>query len=247
MSGARRALVLAALLLAACAEPEEGLTVLAASSLTEALGTIEGDLERASPPLSLSSTFAGSQVLRLQIEQGAPADVFLSADEAHVDALLRAGLVVEPVLFAHNELVVIVPPSNPAGIESLEDLPRARRLVIGDASVPVGRYTRAMLARAGLADAVLPNVVSEESNVRLVRAKVELGEADAAVVYRTDAAGSPHLRVIPIPEASSVRADYHAAIVAASPRRALARRFLEHLTSEAGQRALEAHGLSPHR
>ncbi len=182
MSGARRALALAGLLLAACAEPEENLTVLAASSLTEALGTIEGDLERASPALSLSTTFAGSQVLRLQIEQGAPADVFLSADEAHVDALLRAGLVVEPVLFAHNELVVIVPPSNPAGIESLEDLPRARRLVIGDASVPVGRYTRAMLARAGLADAVLPNVVSEESNVRLVRAKVELGEADAAVV-----------------------------------------------------------------
>lgn len=246
-----------AVLLAACgdasADDPERLTVLAASSLTDAIGAIEAGFEEASPGAEVSASFAGSQVLRLQIEQGAPADVFVSADEAHMDVLVSAGLVVERALLAHNELVIIVPLDNPAAIESFADLPRARRVVIGDANVPVGRYTRAMLSRAAerfgaeLESEVLAHVVSEESNVRLVRTKVELGEADAAVVYRSDAASSDRVRVIAVPADVNVRADYHIGVVAASARPLLARRFVEHALGDRGQRVLSAHGFVPRR
>ncbi len=240
-----RALVVA-LLLAGCGEPPE-LSIFAASSTAEALAELEGDFERAHPDVDVRASFAGSQVLRLQIEQGAPADLFVSADREHVEALARAGLVAEDAVLAHNELVIIVPPENPAGIESFSDLPRARRLVIGDASVPVGRYTRAVLRSAGArfeAD-VLARVVSEESNVRLVRAKVELGEADAAIVYRTDAIASEGVRVVPIPAERNVRADYWVALVSASERKALAREWIALARGEQGARVLEEHGFTP--
>lgn len=240
-----------AIVLAACgraaSDDRERLTVLAASSLTE----VVGDLERADPELDVVASFAGSHVLRLQIERGAPADVFVSADEEHVEALVRAGLADRGEVLAHNELAVIVPLDNPAGIESFEDLSRAERIVLGDRRSPIGRRSRELLARVGarlspeFELAVLARVVSEEGNVRLVRAKVELGEADAAIVYRTNV--SERVRAIPIPDELNVRATYRAAVVTASPRRALARRWIALARSEAGQRAFAARGFVPVR
>jgi len=237
--------VLLALLCAGCGDDgasDATLRVFAASSLTDAFGALEREYERAHPHVDVSPSFAGSQILRLQIEQGAPADVFASADRAHMDALAEGGHVADAEVFAHNALVVIVPPDNPARIERFEDLPRAERLVLGDPNVPVGRYAREMLSRTDFGDAVLARVASEEPNVRLVRAKVELGEADAAIVYRTDA--TDRVRVIEIPEPPNVRADYHVGVVTRSDRRALARDWIDFLQSEAGRRTLTAHGFS---
>ena len=163
----------------------ETISVYAASSLTELFEALESSFEASHPSTDVALNFAGSQVLRLQIEQGAPADVFASADLRHMDALVTSGRIAAPRVFAHNELVLIVPLDNPAGLESFSDLPRATRLVVGSQAGPVGSYTRAVLAAAGtqlgeeFEATVTGNIVSEESNVRGVRAKVELGEADA--------------------------------------------------------------------
>jgi len=158
-----------------------------------------------------------------------------------MDALAEAGRVVDPNTFASNRLVVIVPEGDHA-LASFEDLPQASRIVIGTQDVPVGRYTRAMLERVGasFATSVLAKVVSEESNVRLVRAKVELGEADAAVVYRTDV--SDRVRAIDVPAGYDVPIQYPIAAVrdAAHPEAAAA--FVAHVRSPAGQAVLRRHG-----
>jgi molybdate transport system substrate-binding protein len=166
------------------------LQVFAASSLTEVFEDLARGFEAAQPTIAVQLTLGGSQALRLQIEQGADVDVFASADERHMVALIEIGDVEESLVFARNDLVVIVPLDDPAGIETFADLPRAMRIVIGAESVPVGAYTRTVLAHAGerfgeaFSTTVWDHVVSEESNVRLVRAKVELGEADAAPTPR---------------------------------------------------------------
>ncbi|MGD2045636.1 MAG: molybdate ABC transporter substrate-binding protein [Gemmatimonadota bacterium] len=210
--------IAAGLLLGACScgagSERATLSVYAASSLTEAFTELAETFMGTHPGVRVEMTFSGSQVLRVQIEEGAPADVFASADAEHVEALIGEGLMDEARVFAYNELVIVVPPDNPADIESFEDLPRAERIVLGTPAVPVGRYARETLAaadsviRPGFSADVLAHVVSEESNVRLARSKVELGEADAAVVYRTDAAASDRVRMIPIPASVNVRADY---------------------------------------
>lgn len=218
------ALALVALALGGCGRGtrdgsgRHSVVVYAASSLTETFQALGSEFEREHPDVALEFNFAGSQVLRLQIEQGAPADVFASADAEHMRALSDADLVGEATLFAHNELALIVPTANPAGLERFEDLPRASRIVLADTNAPIGRYTREVLARAGtdFESAVLAHLVSQENNVRLVRAKVELGEADAAIVYRTDAAGGSGVRLLAIPEEVNVRADYFIAAVTRS-------------------------------
>lgn len=226
------------------------LSIFAASSLTEAFEALEIKFEERHPEIDARMTFAGSQVLRLQLEQGAAADVFASANEDHMRALVDAGLVSESRTFAYNELAVIVPTDNPAEVRSFADLPRATRLVLGTSNVPVGIYARRALQKArtefgdGFVTQVLSHVVSEESNVRLVRAKVELGEANAAIVYRTDAASSKRVRAVPIPSAINVRASYPIAIVTHSLREPAARRFVEFVLSEFGQKILLEHGLS---
>ena len=224
------------------------LTVFAASSLTEAARDLEGRFEAKNEDVDVVIALAGSQILRLQVEQGAPADVFVSADASHMEALVRRGFVGANETLAHNELVLIVPLSNPAGIEAFEDLPRARRVVIGVPNVPIGNYTRQALSKADVRFGgdfqarVLERVVSEESNVRLVRAKVELGEADAAIVYRTDATESTGVRVVPIPDEVNVLAEYRAGVVADSPQKRLARAWIDYMTSDSGRQALAEHG-----
>ncbi len=226
------------------------LQVLAASSLTEGFTALAQAFERAHPGARVALTFAGSQVLRLQIEQGAPADVFASANPAHLDALVAGGQAQAPRTFARNGLVIIVPPGNPAQVHSLADLARAQRLVLGTPEVPVGRYARQVLAKAdarlgaGFADRVLARVVSAESNVRLVRAKVAMGEADAALVYRTDAVGAG-VTAIPLPDAVNVQARYPQAVLTGARSPALAQQWVDFVGSPAGQAILATHGFLP--
>ena len=248
----RRAAVAAvlAVVLAACESPPESgtLSVYAASSLTEAFSEIETVFEAAHADIDVSVTYAGSQILRLQIEQGAPADVFASANPEHMQALVDSGLVAESRVFVRNELVVIVPLDNPAGIESLEDLPEASRVVLGTRNVPVGRYTRDVLRLAapmlgeGFEATVLSRVVSEETNVRLARAKVELGEADAAIVYRTDAGSSDRVRIVEIPSEFNVIADYPIGALRRTTVPATAEAWVGLLMSPEGRTVLARHG-----
>ncbi|MCA9692933.1 MAG: molybdate ABC transporter substrate-binding protein [Myxococcales bacterium] len=242
-------LIALALSLVGCKRGEdargEALAVYAATSLTEAFTDLERSFEAAHPGVDVIVTFAGSQVLRLQIEQGAAADVYASANLEHMGALVDAGLVEGSEAFAHNELVVIVPRDNPANITRFDELPRASRVVIGASTVPVGVYTRALLGRAGPAfsAAVMARVVSEEANVRLVRAKVELGEVDAAIVYRTDAIASTEVTIIDVPADLNVRADYHIAPLTRATKPTLARQFIAHVRGP-GSAALERRGFS---
>lgn len=224
------------------------LRVFAASSLTEPFQEMARSLEASRPGMAVSLQFAGSQVLALQIEHGAHADVFASADPSHMRRLVEAGWVSDRGTFAINELALIVPLDNPAHIEGLADLPRARRIVIGTESVPVGAYARLLLRAAAarwgqeFASDVLARVVSEEVNVRLVRAKVELGEADAALVYRTDAAASRRVRSVPIPADLNVAAEYSIGVVETSDRKAHADAWLDLVFSDRGRGILERHG-----
>jgi len=239
---------LAVVLALGCSDEEarEPLVVFAASSLTEAFGELERAYEAAHPAVDVQLTFAGSQVLRLQIEQGAPADVFASADPSHLEALRSAGAVQSPAPFAASGLALIVSADSP--IERFEDLDRAERLVVGAPTVPVGRYTRELLERAeathgaAFVQRIGANVVSEESNVRLVRTKVALGEADAAIVYRTEIGD---LRSVPIPPELDVRATYAVAATSDAVPRRRARAFVAFVRSPAGQAILEAHGFRP--
>ncbi len=237
-----RSLALALVLAATSADARE-LTVYAASSLREIFTDLGHELEARTPGLTVRLNFAGSQELRTQIDHGAPADVFASADARHM-----AGLEVTPRGFARNEPVVVVPRDNPAGIKSFADLPKARRLVIGAAEVPIGAYTLQILDRAGRAfrDRVLARVVSRELNVRQVLAKVVLGEADAAVVYRTDArAAGDKVEVIAIPGELNVVASYLVAALPGAGEPKLAQAFIELLLAPDGQRRLAAAGFAP--
>ena len=224
------------------------LAVFAASSLKEAFAELEQGFEQSQPGVDAQLSFAGSQVLRLQIEQGATADVFASANERHMQALLDADHVSQSRTFARNELVVIVPKSNPAGIERFDGLGKATRIVIGSDNVPVGIYTRQVLQHASselgneLVARVQSRIVSEESNARLVRAKIEMGEADAAVVYRTDAASSDRVRALPIPDTLNVRASYPIGALTRSRHATEAYQFIDYVLSQQGRRVLSRHG-----
>jgi molybdate transport system substrate-binding protein len=237
--------------LLACASEapdREVLRVFAASSLTEVFQDLEASFEETHPKADIQLSFAGSQVLRVQLEHGARADVFASANRDHLQALSAAGLAGEAEVFAHNGIALVAPQDNPADIHSLEDLPGATRIVLGTPEVPVGRYARDLLARAtktlgeDFADRVMARVVSLESNTRLVRAKVIMGEADAALLYETDALGAPSLHRVSMPAGLDVRVSCAAAVLADTPRRPLAEAWLDHLRSPAGRKALTGRG-----
>jgi len=222
--------------------------VFSASSLREAFRELESAFEAEHPAVDVVPVFAGSQVLRVQIEQGAHADVFASASPGHVEALVATGRAEPGRVFARNRLAVLVPEDNPAGIESFEDLPRSRRLVLGTEHVPVGQHARRLLERASrelgphFAERVLDGLASEESNVRLVRAKVELGEADAAIVYVTDRAGARRTRALAIPDLFHVDVPYSIAIVRGARKRRWAERWTAFVLSPAGRRILRERG-----
>ena len=249
-------LLLAAVLTACEATPTQELHVFAAASLREAITDAANAFQHDSiPSVRVVSNFAGSQVLRLQIESGARADLFVSANPDHLDALQRAGLLfAPPTVVATNALVLAVPVGNPAGVAAIQDLAQpGRRVVMAAESVPAGAYARQMLALQAaatgspeLADAVLQRVISFETNVRQVAAKLELGEADAGFVYRTDVLASDgRLQVIETPPQVRVTADYPAAVLRDAPNPELAQRFLAYLHSPKAQAILTRHGFAP--
>jgi molybdate transport system substrate-binding protein len=233
------------------------LTVFAAASLTEAFQDLGRALERRQPGLRVRFNFAGSQQLALQLEQGAPADVFASADQRWMDYVADKGLVErEAPVFARNRLVVILPRTNPARIGSLPDLVRrGTKVVLAAEAVPVGRYSREALRKLAGADGfpagydrrVLDNVVSQEENVKSVVAKVQLGEADAGLVYRSDVtpAVARYVRLLEIPDRFNVIAEYPIALATGARNRELAREFVDLVRSEEGQGVLRQHGLIP--
>ena len=210
---------------------EREVVVFAASSLTDAFPRIER---------SATYSFAGSNTLAAQIRQGAPADVFASANMALPSALHRDGLCTKPVVFTRNALVVIVPRSNPAGVHGVFDLrKRGVKLVIAAPGVPVGDYTLQVLHRLKLT----PHVVSRETDVREVLAKVALGEADAGFVYSTDARTVPHkVRTIRIPARGRPNVRYGICVVSASSHKPAARAFVKRVLGNAGQRILRSYG-----
>ena len=218
----------------ASARISSGPTVFAASSLSDAFPKIDR---------SAAFSFAGSNTLEAQIRQGAPADVFASANTRLPDGLYRDGLCSKPVVFTRNALVVIVPRSNPAKIERVSDLRhRGVKLVVAAAGVPVGDYTIQVLRKLRLLR-VLKNVVSRETDVREVLAKVALGEADAGFVYSTDARTVPRkVRVIRIPARGQPNVRYGICVVRASAHKAAAQAFVKRVLGKAGQRILRSYG-----
>jgi len=209
---------------------DDAATVFAASSLTEAFRAIDPD-----PAFS----FAGSDQLAFQVEQGAPADVFASASPKYADALHAKGLVLAPRVFATNRVVVIVPTANPAGIRRVGDLADPGvKLVIGEPDVPIGAYTRTALARLGLS-AALANVVSQEHDVKSIVAKVALGEADAGLAYLTDVRPAEgRVASIPIPARAQPVVEYAVAVVRSTRHRAEADAFVDRLLGEPGRAVL---------
>jgi len=220
------------------------ITVFAAASLREAFEDLARTFETKSG-VKVRVNLAGSQELRTQIENGARADVFASADQKHMAALVKAKLVAAPQVFARNTPVVIVPKGNPTKVGSFEELTRAKKLVIGVPEVPIGSYTIEILDRAGAAfkEKVLANVASRELNVRQVLAKVTLGEADAGIVYKTDAmAGKDKVEIIEIPAKINVVAEYPVAVLTKAPQAAAAKAFVDLLLSGDGQKRLVTAG-----
>ena len=230
----------AALLTAgASAGGSSGPTVFAASSLSDAFPKID-------PAATYS--FAGSNTLEAQIRQGAPADVFASANTKLPNGLYRDGLCSKPVVFAQNALVVIVPRSNPAKIQRVVDLRRRGvKIVIAASGVPVGDYTVQVLRKLRLLR-VLKNVVSRETDVREVLAKVALGEADAGFVYATDARTVPRkVRVITIPARGQPNVRYGICVVRTGSHKPEAQAFVKRVLGKAGQRILRSYGFLPSR
>jgi molybdate transport system substrate-binding protein len=228
------------------------LTVFAAASLRDAMLAIEGSFEALHPTVDVRCTFAGTQQLRAQLEHGASADVFAAADLAHMQALERAGIVGVSAVFATNEPVIVVAvrdgvPS--ATIAGVRDLGAVRRLVLGAADVPIGRYTAAILAAAShrygpeVVAAIAARVVSRELDVRQALAKVRLGEADASIVYRSDLVGAgPDLVAVSIEPELNVVATYPIAVVERSSAPELARAFVAHARGPQGHAGLVAAG-----
>jgi molybdate transport system substrate-binding protein len=234
--GAALVLSMLALAIAACGGSNGGseLSVLAAASLRETLPTLDPDA---------LYTFAGSDELAAQIREGAPADLYAAASPKYPQELFADGLVEEPVTFATNRLVVIVPADNPAGISAVGDLAKPGvKLIVAAAGVPVGDYTRQVLEALDL-EAALDNVVSEEDDVKGVVGKVALGEADAGFVYATDVQPvEDDVAVVDIPPDAQPLVEYQIAVVADSDRKEEAQAFVERLLGEEGREALAPSG-----
>jgi molybdate transport system substrate-binding protein len=236
------------------AEPAS-LTIFAAASLKNVLADAETAYEAANPGTDLTISTDSSAALETQIEQGAPADLFLSADTTNpqklVDARLAAG---NPVSFAGNKLTVIVPIDNPAGIQSPADLAKdGIRVIAAGNEVPITKYATQLVEKlaaesgdaAAFQAAYAANVASKEDNVGQIVSKIELGEGDAAIVYVTDAAASDEVTPIEIPDALNVPATYAGVVVGASRNHETAAAFLGWLTGPDGQTVLSSFGFQP--
>lgn len=241
---ARRAAALAAVVLAvpACTPGgDETVTVLAAASLADALEAVAEAHEDGGDGAAVRLSVGGSQQLATQVLEGAPADVFASADQRQMARVVDAGLAEgDPEVFVHNELAIVVPAGNPRGVGGLDDLPDPDlAVVLAAPEVPAGRYARQALEAAGVD--VAP--VSLEADVRSVLAKVALGEADAGIVYASDVVASDAaVEAVAIPAAHDVVADYPVAVVVGGPNPAGARAFVAFLHTEQARAILDRFG-----
>lgn len=230
------------------ASQAEVVTVSAAASLKEAFEEIATDFEAARPGVKVVLNFAGSQSLRMQIEQGAEVDAFASANYEHLAALVKTGHVLSENNFAENALVVVTPVADEK-LQRFEDLVHVERLVLGGSEVPIGRYSDEVIAKADkvlgdeFSTKVSAHIASRENNVRLTLAKVVLGEADAALVYRTDAISSgKQVRIVEIPQEFNVVASYFIGATAAAPSGKYGKEFIEAVTSKSGVAVLSKYG-----
>jgi molybdate transport system substrate-binding protein len=231
------------------------LLILGAASLRRVLEAVEEAYEAAHPGTTITIWTDSSAALATQIELGAPADVFLSADTVNAQRLVDAGLADgEPVVFAENRLTIIVPTGNPAAIASPADLARpGLRIVAAGEEVPITKYAAELLANlaeepgypSDFAAAYEANVVSREDNVKAVVAKIELGEGDAGIVYVTDAAASGEVETVAVPDRANVRAHFAGVVIEASRHRDAARAFLAWFAGSAGQAILARFGFLP--
>lgn len=252
----RGCLCMGVLLLSAQCAPSQPssdarLSVLAASSLAPAFADIAGSFEQLEA-VGIAAGFGSSSQLRVQIEQGARADVYASADEEQMRPLRSAGLLAgDPIVIAKNRLVVVASSRVDPPLVSVADLARpGLRLAAAEPSAPIGAYalqsldamSRSASVPATFREQVDRNIVTREANVRQIVAKVEIGEVDAAIAYASDIVANRSLKVLEIPPEFNVEARYTAAVLRSASNPTLAQRFLDHLTSDEGQRLLERWG-----
>lgn len=233
----------------------ETLTVLAASSLTDAFGELAETFEKENPGVKVKTSYESSSTLLAQIQQGAPADVFASADTAKMQTAVDDGLVSgEPRIFVKNREVVMTPKDNPAGIERFRDIAKPGvKLVLAEDEVPAAEYAKEILDKAdeeyggGFEKAVMSNIVSREADVRASVNRVALGEADATFGYASDYTPDVRDKVqkVEIPANLNIVATYPIAALKDSKESGLSRKWLDLVTSEKGQRVLEKWGFEP--
>jgi molybdate transport system substrate-binding protein len=219
------------------------ITVFAAASLTDAFTEAADAFSEENPGVTVELNAGASTALREQILAGAPADVFASANPSNMDQVVEAGEVEgEPEVFAHNSLEIAVPAGNPADVEGLADFADDRLLIgLCAADVPCGEYGREALDQAG----VTPAQDTDEPDVRSLLTKIEAGELDAGIVYRTDVASTDGVEGIEIAEEDNVVADYPIAVLANAGEPDIAAAFVEFVLSDDGQAILESHGFDP--
>lgn len=247
MRGLSRWLFVVVLLLASCgddsadADGADGeIVVFAAASLTDAFEEVATAFEDANPGSSVELSLASSSSLREQIIEGAPADVFASADQSNMDELVEADEASLPEVFVRNELQIAVPTGNDARVTGLADFSREELLVgLCAEEVPCGRFGRQALANAG----VDPAQDTDEPDVRSLLSKVESGELDAGLVYRTDVlAAGDGVEGIEIPEEDNVTAAYPIAVLTRSSAPEVAAAFVAFVLADEGQAILASYG-----
>jgi len=212
------------------------LTVSAASSLTEAFTALAADFEAGHPGVDVALNFAGSSALVEQVNAGAPVDVLATASQQTMDGAVAAGSVIDPVRFARNELIVVVPAGNEAGVSALADLERPDVVTaICAPDVPCGAATAALLEDSALT--ITPSTL--DPDVKSVLSRVVADEVDAGIVYATDArAAGTAVLAVPIPEGMNVSTDYLVALVVDAPEPDLAEEFVALVNGQAGQSTL---------
>jgi molybdenum ABC transporter molybdate-binding protein len=227
---------------------------LIAANATDPFNDLIEEFEKVNPDVNVEATFAGTQIIRTQLEQGAKADLFLSADLEHIEAVKQQGLIDAFFPVSNNHVVIVVPKDDRVGIRSLEDLATKKvKLVIGTDTVPIGKYTRQVFENAKVQygtdfpEKVMSNVVSLETNVKQVLQKVAMGEAEAGIVYPTDVTPEflKKVEIIEIPKEYNVVATNYISVPNEAPNKELSKEFMQMMLSEKGQEIFMKYNYDP--